>query len=49
MPILELSHNVCHSNARYGLRLSTIQSRRFPCKPLKNPKADDIYLDNPSI
>ena len=51
MEMGDLSHNVAHSNARFGLRFFILVPRMFPCQKERNPwNADgDIYADNPSI
>ena len=45
----DLSHNVAHSNVRFGLRFFILAPRKFPCLMTRNPKNPDIYADNPSI
>ena len=49
MPIGDYSHNVAHSNNRFGLRFFILIPRTYPCMDIKNDGDWDLWEDNPSI
>ena len=47
---LTVTRNIAHSNARFGLRISTLAPRKYPCQPPANVSdPDDPWKYNPSI
>lgn len=47
--MLELAHNVAHSNTRFGLRFFKLSPRKYPCQDTKNTREGDMFADNPSV
>ena len=49
-PLGYVTRNIAHSNARFGLRISTLAPRKYPCQPPANVSdPDDPWKYNPSI
>ena len=49
-PLGSVHDNVAHSNVRFGLRIFILQSRKYPCEPIRDDKnGTDPWSSNPSM